>query len=337
MKYDLSLIAASKFGYRDVMEAFHIADYEQTAAILSSWEEEKRIRPILSSGKISFQPYFYQRYQKLQIKVDHEETRAKIRKLNPALISFYLDHVTDYEKYEPMIQQLSQYLYFHKEELNNPALRITVKERSYAIFGDEKFLERNRSSIPLTYSELNCEPTFEPFFTKEINSEANEILVLENRDPWDSIASVLADTHSKIFLHHHFSLIIYGEGNKVTQKDPSGSLHAYLSGRQCENDTILYCGDIDRAGINIFSRLKTADPDLRIQPFTELYQEMIHRAPEDLVLLEDTDDRRDQKYDASFLSYFQGNDQKRIKEVLDRNKRVPQEILSRADLRRLAG
>ncbi len=336
MKYDLSLIGASKFGYRDVMKAFHIADYEQTADILSSWEEEKLIRPILSSGKIPFLPYFYQRYQKLQIKADREETRAKIRKLNPALISFYLEHISDYEKLEPMIQRLSQYLYSHKEELKDPAMRITVKERSYAIFGDEKFLERNRSLVPLTNSELNCEPTFEPFFTKYIDNDAPEILVLENRDPWDSIASVLADTHSRIFLNHRFSMIIYGEGNKVTQKDPSGSLHAYLSGCQRENDTILYCGDIDRAGINIFSRLKSADPDLRIQPFTELYQEMIRRAPDDLSLLEDTDDHHDKQYDASFLNYFHGDDQKRIKEVLDRNKRVPQEILSRADLRRLA-
>ncbi len=334
MNYDLSCIPSSKFSYQDVMKAFRL-DYAETASVLSAWEAEGLIRPIRSSGKTAFTPSFYVRYQKIRTIRDQSEVRERILHLHPSLISFYLSRLSDYEKMEPEILKLSNYLSTHKPELSDPDCLMTVKERSYAIFGHEKYLEQHHSAIPLSDPELNCRPTFEPFFARETDPEGNEILVLENRDPWDSISSQLKP--GMTFLGHRFSMVIYGEGNKVAVKDPSGSLYGFLSSCHRADQTVLYCGDIDRAGINIFSRLCQADPELHILPFEELYLEMIHLAPADLSQVEDTEDRHDRTYDSSFLGFFTGKDQDRIRQVLEKNKRVPQEIVNRNEVRRLLG
>lgn len=316
------------------MKAFGLS-YEETASVLSDWEEAGLIRPIRSSGRVAFTPSFYARYQKIRTVKDRTAEKERILQLHPSLIGFYLSHLADYEKMEPEILKLSRYLETHKQELSDPDGLLTVKERSYAIFGNEKYLEQHRSAIPLSDQELNCRGTFEPFFARETDSEGEEILVLENRDPWDSISSQLKP--GMRFLGHHFSLVIYGEGNKVAVRDPSGSLQAFLADCGRADQKVLYCGDIDRAGINIYSRFCEANRDLSIQPFTELYLEMIRRAPEDLSEAEDTEDHRDRTYDPSFLKFFSGTDQERIRMVLDREKRIPQEILNRAEVRRLLG
>lgn len=334
MKYDLSLITSSRFCYQDVMKSFDL-DYEETASVLSDWEEAGLIRPIRSSGRVAFTPSFYARYQKIRMVKDQTAERERILHLHPSLISFYLSHLSDYEKMEPEILKLSSYLSSHKQELSDPDCLMTVKERSYAIFGNEKYLEQHHSAIPLSDQELNCRPTYEPFFARETDPEGNEILVLENRDPWDSISSQLKP--GMTFLGHRFSMVIYGEGNKVAVKDQSGSLYGFLSSCRRADQTVLYCGDIDRAGINIFSRLCEADPELQILPFQELYLEMIHLAPEDLSEAEDTEDHRDRTYDSSFLDFFAGTDRERIHQVLEKNKRVPQEIVNRSEVRRLLG
>ncbi len=64
---------------------------------------------------------------------------------------------------------------------------------------------------------------------------------------------------------------------------------------------------------------------------------MIHLAPEDLSEAEDTEDHRDRTYDSSFLDFFAGTDRERIHQVLEKNKRVPQEIVNRSEVRRLLG
>ena len=107
MKYDLSLITSSRFCYQDVMKSFDL-DYEETASVLSGWEEAGLIRPIRSSGRVAFTPSFYARYQKIRTVKDRTAEKERILQLHPSLIGFYLSHLADYEKMEPEILKLSR-------------------------------------------------------------------------------------------------------------------------------------------------------------------------------------------------------------------------------------
>lgn len=83
----------------------------------------------------------YNRYRIIKEQDDPTVFVEEIRLLNPALnIEGYLSRPEAYQKHREVVLDLSHYLWHHRELLKEP---MSCQERSFSIWGQEKFPERN--------------------------------------------------------------------------------------------------------------------------------------------------------------------------------------------------
>ena len=316
-----------RFSYKDVMESQE--DYFELGERLRELTGQGKIRPIKSAGKVPFQPYFYKEYYREDLKKKRKgkSCRSEINQLSPRLLEYYISHEDQYEEDAEWLIPLSDWM--KKEETEECSL----KERSYEIFRNEKMLEEkdvqrilNRCS--LTYEDLCAFRTFEPFFCNLISS-SGKALVLENKDPWYSITRALKQKNTDVFLGEKIQAVIYGEGRKADSGAVNSRLQDFLSGLEYRPESVLYAGDIDRAGVNILAKCREVNPEFEVVPFHALYEQMIRKAPEDALENEPSDDHNTKTWDRSFASMFA--EAEYVNAVLDHNLRIPQEILKLPD------
>lgn len=150
------------------------------------------------------------------------------------------------------------------------------------------------------------------------------LLICENKDTWFNIRRLMYESEADTLFDTRIDGVIFGQGNDITGKDKFRSYATFLGA-----DTVhfLYCGDIDRAGFDIFLRLCNAADELHIELFVPAYQKMLELSRS--IQLPDSDDGRCIIPEMSeILPLFQDNEQKQITQILQDNKRLPQEILS---------
>lgn len=161
--------------------------------------------------------------------------------------------------------------------LNNPKpqIKVSVNERSFKIFGNEKFLTSN-VGIKLLHKYkvndfvLNVYRTPEPFmYYLYPYNNSKDALIIENKDTWFTIRKILME-YGEVF-GISFKAIIYGEGRKIQKsflymKEPDTK-------ELQEIQNFYYFGDIDSSGIDIFYKLKKRYyPEFLIFPFEEGYK-----------------------------------------------------------------
>ena len=96
-----------------------------------------------------------------------------------------------------------------------------------------------------------------------------------------------------------------------------------------ENE-ILYFGDLDYEGIIIFENLHRDFKDkVKIEPFCIAYETMINKS--EIKRLPMMKQGQNSNISTNFLSYFTQDVQKKIIEILEQNRYIPQEILQRKD------
>jgi hypothetical protein len=118
---------------------------------------------------------------------------------------------------------------------------VPVKERSYAIFGDEKRLEdvlKSRTFGPgLSHAVLRCYEVGQiPVHRTEVRARLPDALILENEAAFDSFARWNRTAG-------RFRWIVYGRGNDVL-KSPG-----FLRELQQDGGVSYYFGDLDAQGI----------------------------------------------------------------------------------------
>ena len=329
---DLSLLAAKRFSYKDVMEPDE--DYASLGVILNECVEKGWIRPVKASGRVSFAPYFYREYFVIPKRKTAHADPEEILRLAPALLEYYSDHPDHYVQDAEVLIPLSTWM--KQEELH---FECSLKERSYQIFHNEKLLEsesacRILNRCGLCYEDLGCYRTYEPFFCERI-SEEGYALVLENKDPWVSIVKAMRRKNTSLFLGRKIMCVIYGEGRKVDSCAEASRLQDFFKGLNPAPSAVLYCGDIDRAGIAIYEKCREVNPDAAIEPFPELYRAMAAKAPADPMANEPAEDHKTRTPDLSFAEIFE--DPSYVRTVLTHNLRIPQEILTLRDYLELCG
>ncbi|MDW5298527.1 MAG: DUF2220 family protein [Sedimentibacter sp.] len=328
--HNVNKIKTNRFTYEAIMDSFNIVSYDELKIVVDEMIENNKIKPIKSKGMTSFFPKIYCEYRKVTEKKDYTELKNEILKLNPRLnISRYLNNPELYEELREQILKLSNFLWNKKESLNN---EMSVKERSFEIWGDEKFLESKEGKSILTFNKfdneyLNFYYAPEPFFCTEIkkkNKDAN-VLVIENKDTWYSIGKALNSSEKKLLYNIEINYLIYGEGNKVTRKN---ALTDFINVISDSPRNIYYAGDIDVAGINMLYNCDSNN-ECTIVPFMPLYKNMVLTVEVDK--MNKTDDNRGKDYNKEFLAEFNESEKMMVREILDSNKRIPQEILSYQD------
>ncbi|WP_347940331.1 Wadjet anti-phage system protein JetD domain-containing protein [Peribacillus simplex] len=305
--------------------------YREMANAIIELAETGIITPVKSSKKYAMDDRIFNRYKKVKKEeLDNDRYKSEILTAyhHKMSMSYYLKNINQYKKDKELIKIISKFLNF--ESGGEPFL--SVNERSYQLFGDEKLLFSNKgnkilSNIGIKYTDLCCYLTYEPFFYYGfIQDEKEAILIVENKDTFFSFKKLFMEG---IYSWNgiSFSMLIYGEGNKVTKSID------YLEELQIPKNThIYYFGDFDPVGISIFYRLKTSNPR-GVHLMAPFYREIWkHR--------KDSKVNKDQEWNDSaiecFSSYFTGEEQIHYIQYLKGNKYIPQEALNIELLRGLS-
>lgn len=328
---DLNWIKSKEFNYKDVMNTLHIDDYAELHTLIDQWIADNKISPIKKKGKTSFFPSIYVEYRKLDQKADYSEYEKEIRTLNPKLdISRYLKNQKAFVDKQKEILELSEYLWNKSERLEK---KMSVKERSYDIWKDEKFLESGNgkqicawNQLDKTYLNFFYAPESFFFFDFDQDCECVTALIIENKDTWYTLGKALKQSEHKFILNQKIDMLIYGEGNKATR---TNGITEFIEDRIRKPYKVFYAGDLDIAGLDMMYRCMASNNEGYIQPFVELYQRML--VDVEINLLKLTDDHRGFIYEKAFLEYFNDKEQLLIRQVLEENKRIPQEVLNYSD------
>lgn len=308
--------------YEELSQLYINLSYDELVEKVKELTNKNILNAKLKSGTNGRNPFLYKKYGVELPKEDYSDFIDEIKKLNAFLsINYYLNKPKEYKKDREYILKLNDYIIYHGNRLQIP---MAINERSFDIWGEEKFLRKSPtllSNLGLTYNKLNVYNTPEPFFSETINRYTNNILIIENKDTWFTIRKILMEENKTIF-GLDIGLLIYGEGKKIV------SSIEYLNHKDfsfLENPTIYYWGDIDYEGINIIYSLAKK---VNLKLFTNAYHSMLENVQEIKNLKDMKDDQNETKDLGLFLSVFSDRDKNKITDILKNNKYIPQEILN---------
>lgn len=315
-----------KGGYLTFVKAMNLLVDQGYIRPIKAWQENGK-RPPLSNG-----------YQILEKGVmENKDIERLLTFFHPGIkTTYFIKNQKEYQRYYPYLLALDQFLKEAQDFQKKPPL--TLNERSFQIFSQEKWLGSREGShflqiISLSYEDLNCYPTYEPFFyyhKKEIGERVNS-LIIENKDTFYSIKKLfLRGCYS--FFSRDYNLLIYGEGNKITR---SFSYYYELEHLQGLPASFYYFGDLDPAGISIWYRL-TERMDQEVLPAVPFYQALLHHQREKIPSLKTRQRPLPREVEDAFLSFFPEEDKKILKDFLAKRRYLPQEGLHYQHLEELA-
>jgi hypothetical protein len=160
----------------------------------------------------------------------------------------------------------------------DPASRpmVPIKERSLAIFGDEKRLDGLVGSAlfqegRLTLEQLRCRIVPEPLGWRRGMDPAGPVLVLENLATWDTHVAVDRMTP-------RYSAVVYGGGNRFVE---GVAFLAEIFREIGAKRRVLYFGDLDTSGLRIPMRASRTATRLGlppVEPDLESYARLLRTA-----------------------------------------------------------
>lgn len=291
------------------------------------------ISPVISRGKTGTKLYnVYRKIEQAAEPVEEAYVRMLLNEYHPKMaLSSY---AKDYDFFiidKPYLDEINKFLRSGDTEV------ISINERSFELFYDEKWLDQNRGvlqRISITLDDLCCYPTYEPFFEYRrtcYSKSSYHILIIENKDTYYTLKRLFIEgiyTFGEIT----FSMLIYGEGDKILR---SFSYINEIEELRDINYQVHYFGDIDPKGMSIFSSLqKTVD----VQPFFLFYFTLLskyeHRVPPRRK--KEQAKTKPLSY-AAFLECFNEPIRKSLISIVEQcNGYLPQEGLNRKDFIKLS-
>jgi hypothetical protein len=309
--------------------------YQQFAKAIETLVTEELIRPIKIWNKNGLNPPLYSGYQIISqgAKPLNEVKKRLLTQYHPSInTSVYIKNPEQYQQDEIYLNLLDKFLRQH----DMAATWLTVNERSFQIFHDEKWLASNNGHaflqrLGLSYQDLNCYPTYEPFFYYQVNAlklAKINILIVENKDTFFSL-KMLFQQGINSWAATVFAMLIYGEGKKIIK---SFSFLWELKEYQDKELQVYYFGDLDREGIAIWHELQRRT-EVDIKPFVYFYQELLERYR---ALEMPKQQRMVAKAVEDFLAYFSTGHSKLIFNIMANGRYLPQEGLNYQVLCQLA-
>ena len=296
--------------------------YEQITELM----EKGVLTPIKSGGTNGNQKRpLFMRYN-ICIIEEVQIAAEEIYSLHPRLTAngYLLRNRQQFVNNRGFLERLSEWL--TKNETNDMMSR---RERSFSVFGEEKALDKHLrllESMGVPNEALGCYETPEQCFSDYIpvRKKKMTLLICENKDIWFNIRRLMYESNARLLFDTEIHGVVFGQGNDVTGKSKFSSYARFLGDGEIE---FLYCGDIDRAGFDIFLRLCKAAEELRIKLFIPAYKKMLELSKS--VKLPESEDGRCIMPDMTdILPMFSDDEQDWITQILKHNKRLPQEILS---------
>ena len=236
-------------------------------------------------------------------------------------LSWYLAHPYDaWQQDRAAIESLSRWC--NRLPCPPSALpKTSLQQRSYDIFGDEKYLLAHGELLPrlnLSRDALAIAPEADPLMMAfhPLAGSVHHHLIVENKAPWMALASHLAETG--------FTSLVLGYGWKI-----SASIDALpmQSGYPCDTHVAWYFGDFDWEGLRIWHELRAhAAVDVRLAaPFYAAF--LAHPASTG----KDAQAPAPEALDA-FLAAMPDATRERFRETLMTSHYYPQEALTASEL-----
>ncbi len=302
---------------------------KQISKALKEIQEKGYIEPLKTTKK-NYQGLF-EKYKIIKIKEDNEkQIKEEILKLDKKIkIDYLLKHPEEYLKNKDIIIPINNFLKTKKEnikEIGNIE-EITANERSYLLYKNEKTLKEKEEilkKLGLTYKDLYCYETYEPFFyyinQNFQNSEPKNktIIVIENKDTFWTIVNAIKKLQIKTIY-----MVIYGEGNKILK-----SFSFIEEFKINSKDNIYYFGDIDFEGINIYTSLKEKFKSYNISAYKKGYETIldIEKSPQKVRKNQHINQDKIEK----FINEFKENYKNKLIEIFKNRKYIPQEVFNYA-------
>ena len=256
----------------EISSIYNITEQVSLKTCIEMLIMENIIIPIKSAGKTYKVPQIYKRYRIVQEDNSRLQEEMMVSYDNQLNFDYFKNHIPEYLKYKPYIEKLSDFI---KKSKQNTLCEMSINERSFDIFGDEKFLSSNDgqmllNKLKISETELLIYRTPEPFFYYvSEQSTSNNVLIVENKDTWYSMRRLMMNRDKILGLE--FKCIIYGEGRKIQSSFMDIAMEEYNSFNSKEN-LFFYFGDIDSYGISILKSLQEQNPEYKIIPFYEGYK-----------------------------------------------------------------
>lgn len=299
--------------------------------------EQGDIRPLLASGTNGKKPALYWEYWLVEEKKDYSELEEelKYRMIPQISVDYYLKHLENYEHDRTWVLLLNDYL---REQQDWLVYSESLNERSFEIWGREKFLSKEQGKkilkrCGLSEEDLNVYSTTEPLaYYSHTREVPQNLLILENKDTFYSMRRSMLEGHAEIF-GVKMGTLIYGAGKGILRsfRDFDLCVEPYM--KNPENH-IYYFGDLDYEGIGIYEKLAGMfEKRWKIEPFCPAYEAMLHKARE-TERLPDTKEQQNRNIGTLFFSYFTETQLEEMKQILESDAYIPQEILNITDFSR---
>lgn len=305
--------------------------YRELADEILRMEEEGLIEPIKSAKIYPRDIRVKDRYKKMtKSYLDEEALRNDLLTNYHTKISglYYLKNLREFQREKSKIEKISQFL----ESVTCDEPYLSANERSFELFHDEKYLNEQSgknllSNLCLTLDDLYCFETFEPFIhIGQATKENENILIVENLDTFYSLMKLYLEG-MRSWNGIEFSMIIYGEGNKITKS------FAHLDELGVPEATkIYYFGDFDREGINIYYRIANRS-NRPVKAMNMFYKKMYKRRSNKKSV------KKQYLNERALVHFFEENafeEENEMKDYLIQGQYIPQEAVNIEVLRRMA-
>lgn len=324
--------------------------------------EAGEFEPIINSGLNGKRPPLYNTYWQIEEEKYNGEFDDELNfKLSPRLnMEYYKKHIEQYRKDRAAILKLSD---FYKKENERQRLEKpeSVNERSFEIWGDEKFIKggnenkgKNKNegrgsgkrilkNLEIELSDLNVYETPEPFVSYIYERTAPQnVLIIENKDTFYTIRKYMQETGKNEILGKRFGTVIFGSGKKVVSSfsDFEYTAEKYLADSK---NRFFYFGDMDYEGIGIYKNLVEIFKEKRkghifkeetkLEPFREAYIIMYEKAEKNgFDKLPVTKEKQNRNIGHIFADFFGDEMWERFEKLLLTEKYIPQEIINVWDM-----
>lgn len=309
--------------------------YGQQYSYIMGLLEEGRLKPVKASGSNGKKPALYLSYWLVEDKRDYHALEEELTyRLYPGIsVDYYLSHLEQYEEDREWVLLLSDFL---KEKREKLLAAESVNERSFEIWGREKFLTKEQGGrilkrCGISQETLNVYDTAEPLACYSHTKETPQnILILENKDTFYSMRRHLLAGGKEIF-GEPVGTLVYGAGKRVLKS--FGDFDFCVEPYMAEKDNqIYYFGDLDYEGIGIYEKLAALfEARWEIVPFVPAYHAMLCKAGQ-MKRLPATREKQNRNITEKFFQYFSASQAGQMKEILGREEYIPQEILNVSDL-----
>lgn len=298
--------------------------------------EQQKIKAVKNSLLNGKKPALHLSYWRIEPKPDYREQIEELQfQMVPAIrTDYYLKHPDVYQKEEKWVKLLNRYFLKYEEMKQEP---VSVNERSFQIWGREKFLQKEQGKQILlhcgvTLEQLNVYHTTEPLAYYSCSKEVPQtILILENKDTFYSMRKYLLNGRRKI-LGETIGTVIYGAGKGILRsfEDFGFCVESYIN---AGDNRILYFGDLDYEGIGIYERLKELFGEAHIlMPFVAAYEKMLQKSEIcGMDFLPETSEKQNRNISGAFFRFFPDEITEKIQKILTAGKYIPQEIINITD------